>query len=91
LRIDQWGDLPPNIYTADVFLSAGDHEIKLEFIEASGGATASLSWADATGVNCLPNTPLPLISSVPQTGGGENIASTAPSQAPKRCGQKNSD
>jgi hypothetical protein len=40
---------------------------------------------------CLPNTPLPLISSVSQTGGRENIASTAPSQAPKRCGQKNSD
>jgi hypothetical protein len=40
---------------------------------------------------CLPDMPLPLISSAPRAGGGENIASTAPSQAPKRCGQKNSD
>jgi hypothetical protein len=40
---------------------------------------------------CLPNMPLPLISSVSQAGGRENIASTAPSQAPKRCGHKNSD
>jgi hypothetical protein len=41
--------------------------------------------------NCLPNMRLPLISSVPQAGGGVNIASTAPSEVPKRCGQKNSD
>jgi hypothetical protein len=74
-----------------VALSAGAHEIRLEYFEYSGGAVALLSWADATGVNCLPNTPLPLISNVPQAGGGENIASTAPSQTPKRCGQKNSD
>jgi hypothetical protein len=40
---------------------------------------------------CVPNMPLPLIGNVPRAGGGESIASTAPSQAPKRCGQKNSD
>jgi hypothetical protein len=44
-----------------------------------------------TGLNCLPNAPLPLISSTPRAGGGENIASTAPSEVPKRCGQKISD
>ena len=41
--------------------------------------------------NCLPNAPLPLITSAPRAGGGDNIASTAPSKAPKRCGQKNSE
>jgi len=70
-----------------VALSAGAHEVKLEYFESSGPAVAVLSWTDLTGVNCLPNAPLPLISSVPQTGGKENIASIAPSQAPKRCGQ----
>ncbi len=52
LRIDQWGDFPPNTYTADVFVSGGDHEIRLEFIEYTGGASVSLSWAAVSGINC---------------------------------------
>jgi NedA-like, galactose-binding domain/PA14 domain len=44
LRIDQWGEFPPNTYRADAFLPAGNHEIKLEFIEYAGGASVSLSW-----------------------------------------------
>jgi hypothetical protein len=89
LKIDKWFPQGATTYTADVtFNSAGPHEVKLEYFENGGGAVALLSWADPTGVNCLPDAPLPLISSVPQAGGGVNIASTAPSQAPKRCGQK---
>ena len=91
LKIDKWFLQGATTYTADMTLNAGPHQVKLEYFEGSGGAIALLSWADLTGVNCVPNTPLPLISSVPQAGGRENIASTAPSQAPKRCGQKNSD
>jgi hypothetical protein len=92
LKIDKWFSQGATTYTADVtFNSAGPHQVKLVYFESGGPGIALLSWADATGVNCLPNTPLPLISSAPQTGGGVNIASTAPSQAPKRCGQKNSD
>ncbi len=91
VKIDKWFPQGATTYTADVTLSAGAHEIKLEYFESVGPGVAFLSWADVTGVNCLPNAPLPLISSVPQIGGKENIASTAPSQAPKRCGQKNSD
>jgi hypothetical protein len=87
IKIDKWFSQVATTYTADVALSAGSHEVKLEYFESGGPGMAFLSWADVTGVNCLPNTPLPLISSVPQTGGKENIASTAPSQAPKRCGQ----
>ena len=89
LKIDKWFPHGATTYTADVtFNSAGPHEVKLEYFENDGGAVALLSWADPTGVNCLPDGPLPLISGVPQAGGGVNIASTAPSQAPKRCGQK---
>jgi single-stranded DNA-binding protein len=92
LKINKWFSQGATTYTADVtFSSAGSHQVKLEYFEGGGPAIALLSWADATGVNCLPNMPLPLISSASQTGGKENIASTSPSQAPKRCGQKNSD
>jgi YD repeat-containing protein len=48
LKITQWADLPPNTYTADVALTAGNHEIKLEFVEYTGGASATLSWAATT-------------------------------------------
>jgi hypothetical protein len=92
LVIDKWFTQAATTYTSDLtFSSAGPRQIKLEYFESSGPAAALLSWTDLTGVNCLPNLPLPLISSVPQTGGRDNIASIAPSQAPKRCGQKNSD
>ena len=93
IKIDKWFPQGATTYTVDVALSAGNHEVKLEYFESGGPGVAILSWANAdpTGVNCLPNVPLPLISSVSQTGGRENIASTAPSQAPKRCGQKISD
>src|SRR5262249_41141772 len=33
LKIDQWTAHAPTTYTADVFLSAGNHEIKLEYFE----------------------------------------------------------
>jgi subtilisin len=92
--IDKWFPQGATTYTADVtFSSAGSHQVKLEYFEGGGPGVALLSWAntDPTGVNCLPNVALPLISNVSQAGGRENIASTAPSQAPKRCGQKNSD
>jgi hypothetical protein len=45
LKIDQWGNLPANTYTADVSLSAGDHNIELDFGEYVGGAGVNLSWA----------------------------------------------
>jgi NedA-like, galactose-binding domain/PA14 domain len=51
LRIDWWGEFAPNTYRADVFLSAGAHEIKLEFIEYTGGASASLSWTAVEGAS----------------------------------------
>jgi hypothetical protein len=88
LKIDKWFPQGATTYTADVPLSAGAHEVKLEYFESSGPGMAVLSWVDVTGVNCLPNVPLPLISSVPKTGGRENIASTTPSQTLKRCDPK---
>lgn len=91
LQIDKWFSQGATTYTADVSLSSGNHEVKLEYFEGGGAAIALLSWSDPTGVNCLPIMPLPLISNVPRASGEENIASTVPSQVPKRCGQKNSE
>jgi hypothetical protein len=88
LKIDKWFSQAATTYTADVALTAGPHQVKLEYFESGGAGVAFLSWADVTGVNCLPDAPLPLISSALRSGGGENIASIAPSQAPKRCGQQ---
>jgi len=45
LVIDAWWDQGPTPYTADVTLSAGDHTVRYEFYENSGGAVAQLSWA----------------------------------------------
>ncbi len=56
-RIDKWGNLAPNTYTADVFLDAGNHDIKLEFIEYTGGASVSLSWTTVSGANCVASVP----------------------------------
>jgi subtilisin family serine protease len=57
LKIDKFSDLPPNTYTADVPLAAGNHEIRLEFVEFSGGASVNLSWAAVSGATCLASVP----------------------------------
>ncbi len=70
-------------------LSADAHEVKLEYFEGDGPAVALLSWTLVTGLSCLPDAPL--IGAAPQTGGEDNIATTAIPEAPRRCVQKNSD
>jgi len=57
LRIDQWGNLWPNTGAADVFLSAGNHEIKVELVEYAGDAGISLSWTPVSGANCIASAP----------------------------------
>ena len=48
LIIDQWADLPPRTLTGNIsFSTAGSREIRLEFFEALGGASVSLSWASS--------------------------------------------
>jgi hypothetical protein len=44
LRIERWTETV-GTNTANVQLSAGLHEIRLEYFEASGGAAVSVSWA----------------------------------------------
>jgi subtilisin len=58
LIIDQWADLPLRTLTGNTsFSAAGTREIRLEFFEAVGGASISLSWASS------PNPPSTLVAS----------------------------
>ena len=45
LIIDAWKNQPATTYTASRTLAAGDHQVKVEYYEASGGAVAKVSWA----------------------------------------------
>jgi hypothetical protein len=89
IKIDKWFAQGATTYTADVQLSAGNHEVKLEYFESGGPGVALLSWTLVTSLSCLPD--VPLIGAAPQTGGVERIATTPVSEAPKRCGQKSSE
>jgi len=89
LKIDAWILQGPTTYTADVTFSAGPHDIKLEFFDASVYAVAFLSWRLLPIPNCMQNAPL--VGAAPPTGAGESVATTPASEAPKRCGQKSSD
>ncbi len=44
LLIDQWRDQPPTTYSADIYLDAGSHSLKMEYYEHTGGAMAKLWW-----------------------------------------------
>jgi hypothetical protein len=50
LLISDWNDHPPKTVSADRYLDAGHHLVKVEFYENGGGAVARVSWA-ATPVN----------------------------------------
>ncbi|MGQ9586436.1 MAG: PA14 domain-containing protein [Anaerolineae bacterium] len=44
LIVDQWRDMAPTAFTADVHLTGGFHTVRMEYYEAGGGAVARLSW-----------------------------------------------
>jgi subtilisin len=52
LKLDRWNG-PAGANTVDVFVNGGDHEIKLEFREFGGTASASVSWTTP----CVENVP----------------------------------
>ncbi len=45
LKINQWRDQAETAYSVDVSLSAGNHELRLEFYDNGGNAVARLSFA----------------------------------------------
>lgn len=44
LLIDQWRDTAPATYVADINLSDGVHQIRMDYYEHTGAALAQLSW-----------------------------------------------
>ena len=48
--IDQWFDIPGNANTGDVYLTAGTHEIKMEYFEHLNWARAYLTWSRFSGL-----------------------------------------
>ncbi|MHB9034394.1 MAG: PA14 domain-containing protein [Anaerolineae bacterium] len=44
LVIDAWLEQAPTLTTADVYMQAGQHHIKVEYFDASGGAQAKVWW-----------------------------------------------
>ena len=44
LIIDGWRDQPATTYTARPTLTAGEHEMRVEYYEKTGGAVAQVSW-----------------------------------------------
>lgn len=55
LIIDSWTDSQVHALSADVYLNAGDHNVKVEYYEAGGKAVAKLSWGAVGG-----NAPVPI-------------------------------
>jgi hypothetical protein len=49
LIIDSWWDSQAHMMSNDVYLSAGDHEVKVKYYEAGGDAVAKLSWTPVGG------------------------------------------
>jgi glucose/arabinose dehydrogenase/endonuclease YncB( thermonuclease family) len=54
LLIDAWVDQPPTTYQNTRGLAAGEHEVKVEYYENGGGASAQLSWQATGGGTACP-------------------------------------
>ncbi|HMQ56586.1 MAG TPA: PKD domain-containing protein, partial [Anaerolineae bacterium] len=48
LLINEWRDSSPTTYAADVYLTGGEHDLRLEYYERGSGALALLSWERVT-------------------------------------------
>ncbi len=51
ILIDRWIDQGTTTYTADVFVPAGWHQVKVEYYEHDGGAYLTVGWAQFCGAN----------------------------------------
>jgi uncharacterized protein YraI len=54
LIIDSWWDSQVHSMSSDIYLFNGDHEVKVDYYEAGGGAIARLSWAPIGGPAPVP-------------------------------------
>ena len=54
LIIDSWTDSQVRSISSDMFLSAGDHAIEVQYYEAGGKAVAKFSWTAVAGLPAVP-------------------------------------
>jgi len=54
LIIDGWKDQPPTTYTATRNVTAGEHEVKVEYYEKLEGAVIQVGWTGGGGSGCQP-------------------------------------
>lgn len=54
LIIDSWWDSQVHSMSKDIYLNAGDHEVKVRYYDAGGDAIAKLSWAPIGGPAPVP-------------------------------------
>ncbi len=57
LKLDRWVDQAPTTYTVDVPVSAGQHNVRLDYYENGGGAVARLFWEQLSSYNCVASVP----------------------------------
>ncbi|MGQ9768894.1 MAG: PA14 domain-containing protein, partial [Anaerolineae bacterium] len=60
LIINAWRDQPPTEYRVTRNVSAGEHEVRVEYYENGGGALAEFRWERAGGSDQCPGTPISL-------------------------------
>jgi chitodextrinase len=68
LLIDKWLDQPATTYSASRVLSAGTHEVKLEYFENGGAAVLKLAIGAPVASTPPTNTSVPTISGAAQVG-----------------------
>ncbi len=73
--IDQWHDQTgPTTYSATTSLAAGAHQVKVEYYENTGSATAQVSWAAGTANNQPPVPKITAPASTVTYAVGDSIA-----------------
>jgi hypothetical protein len=76
--IDKWIDQGPTDYTATIPVTAGNHEVKVEYFEDGGGAQVYFSYAPASATPPPPPVPTPTPPLGPQfIGHYWNVPGTA--------------
>lgn len=49
--ISSWNDSQAHTIVTDIYIPAGDHDLKVEYYEATGGAVAQFAWGPANSTN----------------------------------------
>jgi len=75
--VDQWHDSALEPHSVDLYLSEGQHALRLEYYENLGGAMIQLNWALVVPPTSTPSpTPLPTDTPAPTTAPSQTLTPT---------------